>query len=47
VLWPIRWIVPLIAVAIPVQVWMDRGALFGLVAALTFPPMMLLGAFAK
>jgi hypothetical protein len=42
-----RWVLPVVALAIPIQVWMDRGALFGVVAALTFPPMLLLGAFAS
>ena len=45
-IWPIRWVAPLVAVAIPIQVWMDRGASFGVVAALTFTPMIVLGAFA-
>ena len=46
-IWPARLILPLVALAIPVQVWIDRGALFGLVAAATFPPIILLGVFAR
>ena len=46
-IWPTRIVVPLIALAIPVQVWIDRGPLFGLVAGATFPPMILLGLFAS
>ncbi|RKQ84869.1 hypothetical protein C8N24_6499 [Solirubrobacter pauli] len=46
-IWPTRFLLPLLAVAIPVQVWIDRGPLFGLVAAATFPPMFLLTTFAR
>jgi hypothetical protein len=47
VIWSTRLVLPLVAFAIPVQVWIDRGPLFGLVAAATFTPMILLGTFAK
>jgi hypothetical protein len=46
VMLPARLLLLLMAVAVPIQVWIDRGALFGVVAALTFAPMMLLGALA-
>jgi hypothetical protein len=46
-IWPARFVLPLVAIAIPVQVWIDRGALFGLVAAATFPPIFLLAVFAQ
>jgi hypothetical protein len=47
VIWPGRLVWPLVAVGIPIQVWIDRGTLFGLVAAFTFVPMMLFGVFAR
>jgi hypothetical protein len=43
---PERILVGALAVAIPVQVWSDAGPLFGIVAALSFTPLMLLGAVA-
>jgi hypothetical protein len=47
VIWPARLVWPLVGVAIPIQVWIDRGALLGLLSAFTFVPMMLLGVFAR
>jgi len=35
------------AVAVPAAAWDERGALFGIVAFLTFAPMILLGTFAR
>jgi len=45
--WPWRAAAVVGSVAIPAQLWQERGALFGIVALLTYPPIFLLGAFAR
>ncbi|MDA0182285.1 hypothetical protein OJ997_18405 [Solirubrobacter phytolaccae] len=44
---PLRLLTAVAVCAIPVEVWSERGALFGIVALLTFPPLILLGLFAR
>jgi hypothetical protein len=44
---PRRLLVAFIACAVPVLLWLDRGALFAVVALLSFTPMLLFAALAR